>query len=245
MGSISTCNCKICLINNDQEINDNKSQKVIPIFQKYSKGNTIISSTTSINIINRSFNMEKNDISISSDDSTQRSSKDNIVQLLNVLISEQFYEKLIKGERLHNLLEFLYSYKNNILFCLLQIILIKIKNIFNETTITIENPTKQIHKNFVKIYLDLLADNILIEMRQNIEEDSRIKYNLIDVIESCTEIYHFFCFKIFKQKKPYNNCYWDKYKDYYIYMVQKINEIKNGINNINLSIGDNKLKIIE
>ena len=244
MGSILSCNCKICLIDKEKEINDNQSQKVIPISQKYSRGNSLTSSTTSINKINKSFNTEKNDISMSSEDSIKRSSKENIIHLLNNLISEQFYEKLINGERLHNLLEFLYTYNNNILFCLLEIFLIKIKNIFNEV-VNIENLMKKIHQNYMKMYLYLLADNILDEIRENIEEDSRIKYNLIDVIESCTEIYHFFCFEIFKQKRIYKKFYWDKYKNFYNYIEQKITEVKDGIININLSIGDNKLKIIE
>ena len=244
MGVLLTCKCETCIVNKEQEMKDNLSQKVIPISKKYQKGNILISSTTNINIINKSYDLEKRDLSTSFDDSIKRDSNDNINHLLNILISEQFYEKLIKGERLHNLLEFLYLYNNNILFSLLSLFLIKIKNILNNS-IYLDYRIIELHQNFMKIHLYLLENNILIEIKENIEEDSRIKYNLIDIIQSCVEIYHFFCYAIFNERKPYNVFYWDKYKNYYDYIEQKINEIKNGIININLSIGDNKLKIIE
>ena len=244
MGVLLTCKCETCIVNKEQEMKDNLSQKVIPISKKYQKGNILISSTTNINIINKSYDLEKRDLSTSFDDSIKRDSNDNINHLLNILISEQFYEKLIKGERLHNLLEFLYGYNNNILFSLLSLFLIKIKNILNNS-IYLDYRIIELHQNFMKIHLYLLENNILIEIKDNIEEDSRIKYNLIDIIQSCVEIYHFFCYTIFNERKPYNVFYWDKYKNYYDYIEQKINEIKNGIININLSIGDNKLKIIE
>ena len=243
MGNLLSCNCETCLVNKDQVMNDNQSQRIIPISKKNSRGNILISSTTNISIINKSYNIEKTDISFSLDDSLKRVSNDNIINLLKILISEKFYEKLIKGERMHNLLEFLYNYKNDILFSLLTFILFKIKNILNES-IFVEYSITEIHSKFIKTYFYLIENNILEEIKENIEEDSRIKYNLIDVIESCTEIYHFFCYKIFYEKKPYNIFYWDKYKNYYDYIEQKIDEIKSEINNINLSLGDNKLKII-
>ena len=243
MGNLLSCNCETCLVNKDQVMNDNQSQRIIPISKKNSRGNILISSTTNISIINKSYNIEKTDISFSLDDSLKRVSNDNIIYLLKILISEKFYEKLIKGERMHNLLEFLYNYKNDILFSLLTFILFKIKNILNES-IFVEYSITEIHSKFIKTYFYLIENNILEEIKENIEEDSRIKYNLIDVIESCTEIYHFFCYKILYEKKPYNIFYWDKYKNYYDYIEQKIDEIKSEINNINLSLGDNKLKII-
>ncbi len=244
MGVLLSCKCETCLVNKDQEMQDSLSQKIIPISKNYSNKNILISSTTNINIINKSYDFEKRDLSSSFDDSIKRDPNNNITHLLNILISEQFYEKLIKGERLHNLLEFLYSYNNNILFSLLSFILIKIKCILNNS-IYVEYAINELHHKFMKMYLYLVENNILVEIKNNIEEDYRIKYNLIDVVQSGVEIYHFFCYKIFNEKKPYNVFYWDKYKNYFDYIEQKINEIKNGIININLSIGDNKLKIIE
>jgi len=244
MGNLLICKCETCLSNKEEEMNDNQSQRIIPISKKNTRGNIVISSITNINILNKSYNIEQKDLSMSLDDSIKKGSNDNIIQLLNILISEEFYEKLNKGERLHNLLEFLYNYKNDILFSLLLFILIKIKIILNDP-IYAEYTITEIHQKFMKIYQYLIENNILEEIKENIEEDSRIKYNLMDIIESSTEIFHFFCYNIFKEKKPYNIFYWDKYKNYFNYIEQKIDEIKNGIININLSLGDNKLKIIE
>ena len=67
----------------------------------------------------------------------------------------------------------------------------------------------------MKIYNYLFENNILEEIKINIEEDVRIKYNLIDVLESCTEIYHFFLWKIFNGKKPHHMFYWDQSKNYH------------------------------
>ena len=243
MGNLLSCKCETCLLNKEQEVNDNKYQKRIPISQKSSRRNIIFSPTTNINIITRSNNIEQKDISISLDDSIKRTNDSKIIQLLNILISNQFYEKLIKGERLHNLLEFLYIYNNTILFNLLLYLLFKIKNILNDS-IYLEYKTKEIYTYFMKEYLNLIDNNILDDIKKNIEEDYRIKYNLIDVLESSVELYHFFYYKIFKGRSPYNIFYWEQYKNYYNYIEQKIGGIKDGIININLSLGDNKLKII-
>ena len=228
MGNYLLCKCESCLVNKEQEMSDSELQKIIPISKK---------------MIER----DKNNLSISFDDSLKKSNEENninIIPILNILLSSQFYEKLIKGERFHNLLDFLYNYNNNILLSLLLIILEKIKYILNDA-LNIENEIKLLHNNFKMKYLYLIEKNILGEIESNMEEQSTIKYNLIYVIESSVEIFHFFCYFILNKKKPYNIFYWDKYNNFKNYIFQKINEIKNGIININLSLGDNKLKIIE
>ena len=112
MGNILLCKCESCLANKEEEMNDNESQKIIPIAKKVIGRNIMNLSTTKIN--------HKNELSISFDDSMKKSDNDNIiVPLLNILLSAKFYEKLIKGERFHSLLEFLFKYNNNILFNLL------------------------------------------------------------------------------------------------------------------------------
>ena len=229
MGNIFSCKCDTCLISKEQEIKDTKSSKIIKFSQKNLEENKIL----------------KKDLSTSFEDSIKRTpSNNNIIPILNSLMSEKFYSKLISGESFHNLLEFLYSYNNKILFNILQVFLIKIKNILNDT-LCIEYSIKNLQNNFLIIYNDLNNNNILDDIKENMEEDSRIKYYLIDVIESCTEIYHFFWKKIFGKKNNYLVFYWDKYKNYYDYIEQKIKDIKNCISNINLSLGVNKLKIID
>ena len=237
MGNILLCKCESCLANKEEEMNDNESQKIIPIAKKVIGRNIMNLSTTKIN--------HKNELSISFDDSMKKSDNDDIIlPLLNILLSSQFYEKLIKGERFHSLLEFLFKYNNNILFNLLLFILEKIKYILNDS-LNIEKEIKLLHHNFNIKYLYLVEKNILEEIKENMEEQPIIKYNLIYVIESSAEIFHFFCYYIFNNKKPYNKFYWDKYNNFNQYISQKINEIKSGTININLSLGDNKLKIIE
>ena len=97
----------------------------------------------------------------------------------------------------------------------------------------------------MKVFQELKEKNIFEEIKLNIEEDSRLKYNLLDIIESVIELYHFFKYKILNDQEPYNKFYWEQYKNCVNYMEQKVIDIKKGIININLSIGENKLKIIE
>ena len=238
MGNILLCKCESCLVIKEQELNDNNSQKIIPISKKLIEKNEMFFSNTNIN--------PKNDLSTSFDDSLKKNDNNNniILPLVNILLSSQFYEKLIKGERFHNLLQFLYKYNNNILFSLLLFIFEKIKYILTEP-LNIEKEIKILHHNFKIKYLNLVDKNIIEEIKENMEEQPIIKYNLIYIIESSLEVFHFFCFFIFNNKKPYNKFYWDKYNNFNQYISQKINEVKNGIININLSLGDNKLKIIE
>ena len=213
MGTVFFGHCETCCgkDNHDLETDSNpiilrKSSKLSQDNQNpYLKKILIGSSPTNFNVITNSAISDRTDISVSFENSPIKTFKNEILFLQGSLINFPIYDKMIKGERLHNILEPLISYSNNILFELLLSILIKI----------------------------------------NIEEDSRIKYNLLDVIESVVELFHFFKFKILNEQEPYNKCYWEKYKDYINYMEQKINEIKNGIINIYLSLGDNKLKIIE
>ncbi len=236
MGNILLCKCESCLMTKEQELNDIKTQKIIPITKKLIEKNEMVLSNTNIN--------PKNDLSISFDDSLRKNDNNNIFPLLNILLSSQFYEKLIKGERFHNLLQILYKYKNNILFSLLLFILERIKLILNDS-LNIKQEIKLLHHIFKIKYVNLVDKNIIEEIKENMEEQPIIKYNLIYIIESSLEIFHFFCYYIFNNKKPYNKFYWDKFNNFNQYISQKIKEVKSGIININLSLGDNKLKIIE
>ena len=252
MGTVFFGHCETCCgkDNHDLETDSNpiilrKSSKLSQDNQNpYLKKILIGSSPTNFNVITNSAISDRTDISVSFENSPIKTFKNEILFLQGSLINFPIYDKMIKGERLHNILEPLISYSNNILFELLLSILIKIKDVFKEGFFD-ENSVIDLYNKFIRIFQELNNKNIFDDIKINIEEDSRIKYNLLDVIESVVELFHFFKFKILNEQEPYNKCYWEKYKDYINYMEQKINEIKNGIINIYLSIGDNKLKIIE
>ena len=249
MGTSFLGNCETCcnkdnhdLVSDNNPILFKKTSRFSPPCQNnYMNKIYISSSPTNFNYIS---NSDRTELSMSIDNSPVKSNKKDIISLQSNLISFQIYEKMIKGERLHNILEPLTFYDNNILFELLLTILAKIKDIFKGAFFD-ENAVINLHKNYIKIVQDLSNNNILEEIKLNIEEDSRLKYILLDVIESVVELFHFFKYKILSEQEPYNKCYWDQYKDCINYMEQKLNEIKSGIINMNLSLGDNKLKIID
>ena len=251
MGTLFLGNCESCCgkDNHDLESDNNPTlfKKKIrfspPCQNNYMKKIYISSSSTNFNNISNSAISERAEISMSLDNTPVKSNKRDIISLLSNLISFQIYEKMIKGERLHNILEPLAFYENNFLFELLLVILVKIKDIFKNEFFG-ENVVN-FHKNFLKKIQELNNNNILQDIKLNIEEDSRLKYILLDVIESVVELFHFFKYKIVDGQEPYNKCYWDQYKDCISYIEQKLNEIKSSIININLSLGDNKLKIID
>lgn len=252
MGTIILSNCEACCgkDNHDLEPDNNpilikKTSRFSPPCQNnYMKKIYISSSPTNFNYISNSAISDRTELSMSLDNSPTKSIKKDIISLQSNLISFQIYEKMIKGERLHNILEPLTFYDNNILFELLLSILLKIKDIFKGAFFD-ENAVINLHQNYINIFQELSKNNIFEEIKINIEEDSRLKYILLDVIESVVELFHFFKYKILTDQEPYNKCYWEQYKDCINYMKQKLNEIKSGITNINLSLGDNKLKIID
>ena len=214
---------------------------------KYGKKILQISPSSNVNLFASSYITEKTDktdFSMTVDNSPIKSFNNDLLMTIYKLISYQLYNKMINGERLHNILEPLTSYNNNILYELILAILIKIRDIYNNEFYD-ESEVGDLHQHFVKVYQELNNKNILDDIKNYIEEGSRLKYNLLDIIETCVELYHFFKYKIYNGKEPYDKFYWEQYKNCIDFMKSKINEIKNGLNNINLSLGDNKLKIIE
>ena len=249
MGTVFINHCETCCGEGTQDLETDSNPIVLKksstVTQNpYLKKIALNSQNNNFNAITNSAISDRTDISISLDNSPMKQYKNEILNLHNNLISFQIYDKMIKGERLHNILEPLSCYNNNKLFELLLSVLTKIKDVFKEAFFDEKSVIDLYHK-YMSAFQELNNNNIFDDIKSNIEEDSRLKYNLLDVIESVTELFHFFKYKILNDQEPYNKCYWEKYKDYINYMEQKINEIKNGIININLSLGDNKLKIIE
>ena len=255
MGNIICGQCETCCGKCSQEfIQENnpiliKKETFLTAKNHYKYGKKILlaSPPSNINLFSNSpiiEKTEKTDISMSVDNSPIKSFNNDILMNIYNLISYQLYNKMINGERLHNILEPLASNNNNILYELILVILIKIRDIYNNEFCD-ESDVSDLHQYFVKVYQELNNKNILDDIKNNMEEDSRLKYNLLDIIETCVELYHFFKYKIYNGKEPYDKFYWEQYKNCIDFMKSKINEIKNGLNNINLSLGDNKLKIIE
>ena len=251
MGTSLFGHCEACCGKDANEVQSDNNPFTLKRNTRNSKGThkncmkkiLITSSCTNPNSMLNSEMSDRTDFSFSLDNSPIKTHKNTLTCLQNNLISFQLYEKLIKGERLHSILEPLAFYTNNFLYELLLSILLKIKIIFKDSFFA-EVPVINLFNNFLQIYQELNNRNILDEIKMNMEEDSRIKYNLLDMIESAVELYHFFKYKILYEKEPYNQNYWEQYKDSIYYMKQKVDEIKNGVTNINLSLGDNKLKII-
>ena len=180
MGTAFLGNCETCCNkdNHDLVLDNNpilfkKTSRFSPPCQNnYMNKIYISSSPTNFNYIS---NSDRTELSMSIDNSPVKSNKKDIISLQSNLISFQIYEKMIKGERLHNILEPLIFYNNNILFELLLTILDKIKDIFKGAFFD-ENAVINLHKNYIKIVQDLSNNNILEEIKLNIEEDSRLKY---------------------------------------------------------------------
>ena len=252
MGTLIFGQCETCcgkenhdLVPDNNPILNKKSSRFSQSNQNnYIKKILISSSPTNFNNILNPALSDRADISMSLDNTVIKTYNNDILNIQSNLIGFQIYEKMVNGERLHNILEPLTFYNNNLLYELLLFILNKIKEIFKENFFD-EKAVINLHQKYLRMFYELNTKNILDDIKLNIEEDSRIKYNLLDIIESVVELFHFFKYKILYDQVPYNKNYWDQYKDCINYMEQKLNEIKNGIININLSIGDNKLKIIE
>ena len=143
----------------------------------------ISSSPTNYNYFSSSAISDRTDFSMSLDNSPTKSFKNDIFNLQNKLINPQIYEKMINGERLHNILEPLTYYNNNILYELLFSISVKIKQVFKDSFFD-EKEVINLLKICIKTFEDLYNEGIIEDIRANIEEDSRIKYNLMVSIQS-------------------------------------------------------------
>jgi len=249
MGSFLAVHCESCCERDNRDIQIDKNQ--VKKFQRNSKNKKInlqTVTTTENNGLMNSFNSESNFNSISVDNSPKKQNTNNIKYISDSLVNSHIYQKMIKGERLHNILELIINYDNCTLFLLVMILLDKIKEINNtnnnEINLIENSETKNLHLYYLNYYQNLIDKYTLYEIQTNMEEDSTLKYNIIFIIESCVELYHYFIYKLSQKIEPYNKNYWEQYKNCNEYMKQVINGIKEGLININLSIGDNKLKII-
>ena len=73
---------------------------------------------------------------------------------------------------------------------------------------------------------------------------TKVKFNLIYVIEIITEIYHYFKYHNSNGMSPYNIHYWEFVKNTVIYMNEKIKDLQKTLEETYNFIYENKIKNI-
>ena len=169
MGNVICGQCEACCGKCSQEyIKENnpiliKKETIFTNKNQYKYGKKILlaSQASNINLFSSSpitDKTEKTDLSMSVDNSPIKSFNNDLLMTIYNLISYQLYNKMINGERLHNILEPLTSYNNNKLYELILAILIKIRDIYiNE--FCDESEIGDLHQYFVKVYQELNNKN--------------------------------------------------------------------------------------
>ena len=164
---------------------------------------------------------------------------DNNSYVATLIITDpKIYEKMNKGERLHQILEPLISFLNKHLFEIINQLLIKIIELKKNCTIK-----NNVYVLFEKTYKNLI-NNQIIENITNADLGyySKIKYNLLHSIELLVELYHYFNYHISNENAPYNINFWENIKNPASFMKEKIQDFQQCIEYINNFILDNKTK---
>ena len=155
-----------------------------------------------------------------------------------IITNPKIYERMLKNERLHQIIEPLTSFTNKNLFEIVYQLLMKVVELQRNS-----NKQNSVYILFEKIYKELVNGKIIDNMsKANLGYFSKIKYNLLYIIEIIAEIYHYFGYQISQGREPYNIYYWEYIKDPSTYMKEKIIDLKKSIEDINNFITDNKLK---
>ena len=162
--------------------------------------------------------------------------ENNTEKAVLIITNPKLYEKMLKGEKLHIILEPLISFTNNNLFIIINKLLYEIEQI------------KKDDKNTVCIfyeraYGDIINKGIIDNMiKFDLGFYTKVKFSLIYIIEIITEIYHYFIYHISDGISPYNKHYWDFVKDTVNYMKEKIKDISDSLEETYNFINENKLK---
>ena len=164
---------------------------------------------------------------------------DNNVKIaIFIITNPKIYEKMIKGERLHLILEPLASFLNKNLFEIVKELLIKIIELKNGTFIK-----NNVYVLFEKTYKDLINTKIIENLtKSELGYFTKIKFKLLYVIENLAELYHYFNYHLNNGKEPYNVDYWEYIKNSVSYMKEKINDLQKCIEDMNNFMVDNKIK---
>ena len=162
--------------------------------------------------------------------------ENNTEKAVLIITNPKLYEKMLKGEKLHIILEPLISFTNNNLFIIINKLFYEIEQI------------KKDDKNTVCIfyeraYGDIINKGIIDNMiKFDLGFYTKVKFSLIYIIEIITEIYHYFIYHISDGISPYNKHYWDFVKDTVNYMKEKIKDLIDSLEETYNFINENKLK---
>ena len=162
--------------------------------------------------------------------------ENNTEKAVLIITNPKLYEKMLKDEKLHIILEPLISFTNNNLFIIINKLFYEIEQI------------KKDDKNTVCIfyeraYGDIINKGIIDNMiKFDLGFYTKVKFSLIYIIEIITEIYHYFIYHISDGISPYNKHYWDFVKDTVNYMKEKIKDLSESLEETYNFINENKLK---
>ena len=160
----------------------------------------------------------------------------NTEKAVLIITNQKLYERMTKGEKLHLILEALTSFSNNNLFLIIKKLLIKIEELKR-------NEKNTVYLNFEKAYKDLINKGIIENMTNyDLGFYTKVKFNLIYIIEIITEIYHYFKYHMSNGMSPYNIHYWDFVKNTVTYMNEKIKDFIHTLEETHNFIHENRLK---
>ena len=164
--------------------------------------------------------------------------ENSIDKAVLIITNPKLYEKMLKGEKLHYILEPLTSFSNNHLFGIIKNLLIKIEEFKN-------SEKNSVYLNFEKVYKDLINKGIIENIiRYDLGFFTKVKFNLIYVIEIITEIYHYFKYHNSNGMSPYNIHYWEFVKNTVVYINEKIKDMQKTLEETYNFIYENKIKNI-
>ena len=162
--------------------------------------------------------------------------ENNTEKAVLIITNPKLYEKMLKGEKLHIILEPLISFTNNNLFIIINKLFYEIEQIKkdNKNTVCIF---------YERAYGDIINKGIIDNMiKFDLGFYTKVKFSLIYIIEIITEIYHYFIYHISDGISPYNKHYWDFVKDTVNYMKEKIKDLIDSLEETYNFINENKLK---
>jgi hypothetical protein len=162
----------------------------------------------------------------------------NVYIATQIITNPKFYQKMIKGERIHQILEPLTSFLNKNLFEIVNKLLFKITELYKGSS-----PKNNVYVLFEKTYKDLINRKIIENLsNSNMGYFTKIKFNLLFAIEIIAELYHYFNYHFSNEREPYNINYWEYIKNPVSYMKDKILDLQKILENISNFIVNNRLQ---